>query len=164
MWELNNIYQMSNSFRSEVDKQHLLSLLHQQGISPSEFRNAYWDSDTTHQTLEYFNRSPRLSLPSLIKICDILDLTPNDILQKSDKESGSPTDVGKKTFSQLKEDLRNLQIANHQQEQVIELLKDKIKFLQESLKEKQDLIDFFTNRGQKSDKKIEDSSENKEHC
>lgn len=143
---------MKNRFRSQLSKEHVAKLLEQQGITLTAFRKAFWEGNVCHQSLDYFDKSPRLSLPSLIKLCDILKLTPNEVLQISDKDLDNLNTLGHNLTGSLSHDLLKLTSELSQEKIKSEAQKEKIKYLEDSLKEKQDIIDFFLKSGQNSDK------------
>lgn len=140
---------MKNRFCAEISAEHILKLLDAVGMEPAEFRKQYWGKK--HMTIAYFNRSGKLSLPSLIKICDILQLTPNDVLQMSDKDLSVLRTVREETTSELASALDGLNLDIKQKDSEITALKDKVAYLEQSLKEKQEIINYLIKPGQNSD-------------
>lgn len=143
---------MNKRFRSQLSKEHVKNLLDRQNVSISEFRLQYWGGGNSHTTLDYFDRASRITLPNLIKLCDILKLTPNEVLQYSDTNIDNLKRLGMELTSSLSHDLMSVQNELSQEKIKNDALIEKVKYLENSLKEKQDLINYFTKLGQNSDK------------
>ena len=118
-------------------------------MQPSDFRKRFWGEK--HMTLSYFDRSGKLSLPSLIKLCDILQLTPNDVLQMSDTVLNDLKSVRQAATTELSTALDGLNLDLKQKDKEISMLREKINYLEQSLKEKQDIINYIIKPGQNSD-------------
>lgn len=79
-------------YYNSITKTHLLDLLDRVGMTRKQFCEAYWPTPNNHQTIEYFKNKGNIRLENLVRICEILNMTPNDILLKSDENrTVSPT-------------------------------------------------------------------------
>lgn len=140
---------MKNRFYTEINSKHIFKLLKSVGMEPSQFRRKFWGDK--HTPFSYFDRSGRLSLPTLIKLCDILQLTPNEVLQVSDKDLSVLKTVREEASAELSSALDALNLDIKQKDSEITALKDKVAYLEQSLKEKQEIINYLIKPGQNSD-------------
>ena len=117
--------------RVYIDVEKLKTIIKSRGIKESEFCIYMWGDDT-HRTINEFRRRPNTTIETAMKVCNILDISLDELFSGSDKIGDSPYIIGNQNIvnsSIVNQDLKTLQAENRALRMVIKEKADRIEDL-----------------------------------
>lgn len=117
--------------RVYIDVEKLKTIIKSRGIKEREFCIYMWGDDT-HRTINEFRRRPNTTIETAMKVCNILDISLDELFSGSDKIGDSPYIIGNQNIvnsSIVNQDLKTLQAENRALRMVIKEKSDRIEDL-----------------------------------
>ena len=126
----------------KLDMDFFKQCLKKRNMSDREFSQAMW-KEGTHQTVGQFLPRPNMKIETAMRICNILDISLDDLFRGSDSYDGSPLVVGDSNIinssivshdiNDLRKEVRTLKL----------LLREKDERISELKKSKEDIAKRF---------------------
>ena len=141
--------------RVYIDVEKLKAIIKARGLRDRDICIILWGEDT-HRSIADFGRRPNSTIKTAMKVCNVLDISLDELFSGSDKIGDSPHIVGNQNIvnsSVVNQDVKALQSEN---KALRMLIKEKDERIADLKKVKDDLgrrLDFVLKLGQNSDTK-----------
>jgi len=139
--------------RVYVDIEKLQALIKARGMRERDFCTTLWGSDT-HRTIKEFVRRPNTTIGTAMKVCNLLDISLDELFSGSDKSGESPYIIGNQNIvnsSVVNQDVKYLQAENKALRMVIKEKDERIADLKKVKDELGTRLDLVLKLGQNSD-------------
>lgn len=97
--------------RVYLDTNRLQALIKARGMRERDFCTTMWGSDT-HRTVKEFTRRPNTTIGTAMKVCNLLDVSLDELFSGSEKPGESPYIIGNQNIvnsSVVNQDIKSLQ-------------------------------------------------------
>ena len=141
--------------RVYIDIAKLKAIIKSRGIGEREFCVFMWGSDT-HGTINEFKRRPNATIATAMKVCNLLDISLDELFSGSDKIGESPYIVGNQNIvnsSVVNQDLNTIQAENKALRMLIKEKNERIADLKKVKDELGARLDLVLKLGHNSDTK-----------
>lgn len=141
--------------RVYVDLQKLSALIKARGLRERDFCIMMWGEDT-HRTIKEFTRRPNTTIGTAMKVCNLLDISLDELFSGSDKIGESPHIIGNSNIvnsSIVNQDIKSLQAEIRALRMVIREKDERIADLKKVKDELGTRLDMVLKLGQNSDSK-----------
>lgn len=135
-----------------VNLEFLRKAIASRGMTERQFAILMWGEET-HRTINDFQRRPNTTIETAMKVCNLLDISLDELFSGSDKIGNSPYIVGNQNIvnsSVVNQDVKSLQAEN---KALRMLIKEKDERILDLKKVKDELNALVLALGQKSDSK-----------
>ena len=135
-----------------VNLEFLRKAIASRGMTERQFAILMWGEDT-HRTINDFQRRPNTTIETAMKVCNLLDISLDELFSGSDKIGNSPYIVGNQNIvnsSVVNQDVKSLQAEN---KALRMLIREKDERISDLKKVKDELNALVLALGQKSDSK-----------
>lgn len=135
-----------------VNLEFLRKTIASRGMTERQFAILMWGEDT-HRTINDFQRRPNTTIETAMKVCNLLDISLDELFSGSDKIGNSPYIVGNQNIvnsSVVNQDVKSLQAEN---KALRMLIREKDERISDLKKVKDELNALVLALGQKSDSK-----------
>ena len=141
--------------RVYIDLDRLQALIRARGLRERDFCTILWGKDT-HRTIKEFARRPNTTIGTAMRVCNLLDISLDELFSGSDIIGESPYIIGKQDIikdSTTSQDVQSLQSENRALRMVIKEKDERITDLKKYKDELSTHLDLVLKLGQNSDKK-----------
>lgn len=135
-----------------VNLEFLRKAIASRGMTERQFAILMWGEET-HRTINDFQRRPNTTIETAMKVCNLLDISLDELFSGSDKIGNSPHIVGNQNIvnsSVVNQDVKSLQAEN---KALRMLIREKDERISDLKKVKDELNALVFALGQKSDSK-----------
>ena len=135
-----------------VNLEFLRKAIASRGMTERQFAILMWGEET-HRTINDFQRRPNTTIETAMKVCNLLDISLDELFSGSDKIGNSPYIVGNQNIvnsSVVNQDVKSLQAEN---KALRMLIREKDERISDLKKVKDELNTLVLALGQKSDSK-----------
>ena len=135
-----------------VNLEFLRKAIASRGMTERQFAILMWGEET-HRTINDFQRRPNTTIETAMKVCNLLDISLDELFSGSDKIGNSPYIVGNQNIvnsSVVNQDVKSLQAEN---KALRMLIREKDERISDLKKVKDELNALVLALGQKSDSK-----------
>lgn len=139
--------------RVYIDVEKLKSIIKARGFKEREFCLIMWGDDT-HRTINEFKRRPNTTIETAMKVCNLLDISLDDLFSGSDKIGDSPHIIGNQNIvnsSVINQDLHSLRADNKALRMLIKEKDERIADLKKVKDELGARLDLVLKLGHNSD-------------
>ena len=139
--------------RVYIDVEKLKSIIKARGFKEREFCLIMWGDDT-HRTINEFKRRPNTTIETAMKVCNLLDISLDDLFSGSDKIGDSPHIIGNQNIvnsSVINQDLHTLRADNKALRMLIKEKDERIADLKKVKDELGARLDLVLKLGHNSD-------------
>jgi hypothetical protein len=141
--------------RVHIDTKKLEAIIESRGMRTRDFCTIMWGDDT-HRSLADIKRRPNFTIETAMKICNILDISLDELFSGSDKIGDSPYIVGNQNIvnsAVYTTDVKALQAENRALRLLVREKEERIKDLKKVKEELGRRLDYVLKLGQNSDTK-----------
>ena len=138
-----------------IDIERLEEMIKERGLTKTQFAKLMWNKED-HRGIKEFARRPNMRIETAMKICNILDISLDELFDGSDKAGNSPNIVGNQNIinssivsndpAAMRAEIRTLRALIKEKDLRIDELKETNTRLCKQ-------VDFFIKLGQNSDSK-----------
>lgn len=138
-----------------IDIERLEEMIKERGLTKTQFAKLMWNKED-HRGIKDFARRPNMRIETAMKICNILDISLDELFDGSDKVGNSPNIVGNQNIinssivsndpAAMRAEIRTLRALIKEKDLRIDELKETNTRLGKQ-------VDFFIKLGQNSDSK-----------
>lgn len=135
-----------------VNLEFLRKAIASRGMTERQFAILMWGEET-HRTINDFQRRPNTTIETAMKVCNLLDISLDELFSGSDKIGNSPYIVGNQNIvnsSVVNQNVKSLQAEN---KALRMLIREKDERISDLKKIKDELNALVLALGQKSDSK-----------
>lgn len=141
--------------RVYIDLDRLQALIRARGLRERDFCTILWGKDT-HRTIKEFARRPNTTIGTAMRVCNLLDISLDELFSGSDIMGESPKIIGNQDIikdSTTSQDVQSLQSENRALRMVIKEKDERIADLKKYKDELSTHLDLVLKLGQNSDTK-----------
>ena len=141
--------------RVYIDLDRLQALIRARGLRERDFCTILWGKDT-HRTIKEFARRPNTTIGTAMRVCNLLDISLDELFSGSDIMGESPRIIGNQDIikdSTTSQDVQSLQSENRALRMVIKEKDERIADLKKYKDELSTHLDLVLKLGQNSDTK-----------
>ena len=138
-----------------VNLEFLRKAIASRGMTERQFAILMWGEDT-HRTINDFLRRPNTTIETAMKVCNLLDISLDELFSGSDKIGNSPYIVGNQNIvnsSVVNQDVKSLQAENKALRMLIKEKDERILDLKKVKDELGARLDLALKLGHNSDTK-----------
>lgn len=138
-----------------IDVDRLSRIIKARGLTDRQFSILMW-GEGNHRTVKDFKRRPNTTIGTAMKVCNLLDISLDELFSGSDKVGQSPHIVGNQNIvnsSVISNDLATLRSENRALRALIREKDLRIEDLKQTVDGLSKRLDFLIQLGQNSDTK-----------
>lgn len=138
-----------------VNLEFLRKAIASRGMTERQFAILMWGEET-HRTINDFQRRPNTTIETAMKVCNLLDISLDELFSGSDKIGNSPYIVGNQNIvnsSVVNQDVKSLQAENKALRMLIREKDERISDLKKVKDELGARLDLALKLGHNSDTK-----------
>lgn len=139
--------------RVYIDVEKLKTIIKARGFKEREFCVIMWGDDT-HRTINEFKRRPNTTIETAMKVCNILDISLDELFSGSDKIGDSPYIIGDQNIvnsAVINQDAKSLQSENKALRMLVKEKDERIADLKKVNGQMESVINMLRELGHNSD-------------